>query len=329
MRVVVGSIVGLIALWLAFRGESAGALFGAIRQADPWWTGAAFVSIVVSLALVTARWRMLFGRSADGAPPFGQLFKALVLGQAVNIALPIRVGELVRVILVYKRGGQTLERTFVTVVAERLMDTAVVAMAAAWFALQVTVPPWLVGPVRVITIAGLIAIGLGVLMLVGGRRVSAFLSARVEKLTHKGLARLTRRSAAAASEAAQLRDPRTLGGAVALSVVILGLAAVTNYLLFMAFHLNIPPAAALLVLLVLQVGSAPVSTPGNLGVFQYLTVLALGLYSVDRTTAAAYSVVLYVIAYGPKLVLGAWLLAQVARDATLGPDVMAMIRGRR
>ncbi|MCX6539166.1 MAG: lysylphosphatidylglycerol synthase transmembrane domain-containing protein [Acidobacteria bacterium] len=329
MRVVVGSIIGLVALWLAFRGESPGALVAAIGQTDPWWTMAALVSIAASLALVTERWRVLFGRSTHHSPRWGLLFKAQVVGQAVNIALPIRVGELVRVLLVSRTGGQTLERTFVTVVAERLMDMGVVALAAAWLALQVTFPPWLAGPVRAMTIAGLIAAALGVATMLAGRRVSAFLRAKVETLTHKGLARFARRSATAVGEAAQLRDPRTLGAALALSAVILLLSVFTNYLLLLAFHIPVSPVAALLVLLVLQVGSAPVSTPGNLGVFQYLTVLALGVYSVDRTTAVAYSVVLYVIAYGPKLVLGAWLLARVTRDATLGPDVLAMIRGRR
>jgi uncharacterized protein (TIRG00374 family) len=290
---------------------------------------AALVSIAASLALVTERWRVLFGRSTLHPPRWGLLFKAQVIGQAVNIALPIRVGELVRVLLVYRTGGQTLERTFVTVVAERLMDMGVVALAAAWLALQVTFPPWAAGPVRAMTIAGLIAAALGVATMLAGRRVSAFLRAKVETLTHKGLARFARRSATAVGEAAQLRDPRTLGAALALSTVILLLSVFTNYLLLLAFHIPVSPVAALLVLLVLQVGSAPVSTPGNLGVFQYLTVLALGVYSVDRTTAVAYSVVLYVIAYGPKLVLGAWLLARVTRDATLGPDVLAMIRGRR
>ena len=329
MRVVVGSIIGLIMLWLAFRGESPGALVAAIRQADPWWTTAALVSIALTLGFVTLRWRVLFGRPDGGAPRLGPLFKALVLGQAVNIALPIRVGELVRVLLVYRTGGQTLERTFVTVAAERLMDTAMVALAAAWLALQVTFPPWLAGPVRAITIAGVIATALGVATMLAGRRVSAFLRAKVETRAHQGLARFARRSATIIGEAAQLRDPRTLGAALALSAVILLLSVSTNYLLFLAFRLTVPPVAALLVLLVLQVGSAPVSTPGNLGVFQYLTVLALGVYSVDRTTAVAYSVVLYVIAYGPKLVLGAWLLVRVTRDATVGPDVLAMIRARR
>jgi uncharacterized protein (TIRG00374 family) len=329
MRVVVGSLIGLVALWLAFRGESLDALAGAIGQADSWWTIAALVSIAVSLGCVTLRWRVLFGRPQAGAPKPGLLFNALVLGQAVNIALPIRVGELVRVLMVYRKGGQTLERTFVTVVAERLMDTGVFALAAAWLALQVTFPPSLAGPMRAVTIAGMIAAALGVMALLGGARVAALLRNRVETRARGGLARFAGRSATVVGEVARLRDPRTLIAAAGLSVLILVLSASTNYLLFRAFHLPLPPVAALLVLMVLQVGSAPVSTPGNLGVFQYLTVLALSVYAVDHTAAAAYSVVLYLIAYGPKLVIGAWSLVQVTRDASLGPEVLAMMRGRR
>ncbi|MEI6668866.1 MAG: lysylphosphatidylglycerol synthase transmembrane domain-containing protein [Acidobacteriota bacterium] len=329
MRVLIGSIVGLVALWLAFRGESPEALLAAIRLADPWWMVVALLSIAASLGLVALRWRVLFGITTTSPPSLGLLFRALVLGQAVNIVLPIRVGELVRVLLVYRSGGQTIERTFVTVAAERLMDTGTVALAAGWLAMQVVFPPWLAGPVRALTMVGLIAAGVGVVTMLAGRQVAAFLRTKVETSAHQGVARLARLSASAAEEAWHVRDPRTLVPALVLTVLILVMSAATNYILMTAFHLTLPMTAPILVLLVLQVGSAPVSTPGNLGVFQYLTVLALGVYSVDRTTAAAYSIVLYAIAYGPKLVLGSWLFVRVARDATLGPEVLAMIRGRR
>ena len=62
-------------------------------------------------------------------------------------------------------------------------------------------------------------------------------------------------------------------------------------------------------LVVLSVGASAVSVPGNLGVFHYLTVLALAVFSVDRDTALAYAVALYVVALMPKIVLGAVVLA--------------------
>ena len=52
-----------------------------------------------------------------------------------------------------------------------------------------------------------------------------------------------------------------------------------------------------------------VSVPGNLGVFHYLTVLALAVYGVDREIALAYAIVLYAVAILPKLVLGSVIMA--------------------
>ena len=50
----------------------------------------------------------------------------------------------------------------------------------------------------------------------------------------------------------------------------------------MAFGFKLPAIAALFLLVVLQVGNSAVSVPGNLGVFHYLTVLALAVYGIDR-----------------------------------------------
>jgi hypothetical protein len=66
----------------------------------------------------------------------------------------------------------------------------------------------------------------------------------------------------------------------------------------------------LLLLVVLQVGTVPPSLPGRLGVFNYLTVLTLGIYGVERGPAAAYSLGLYIVAYLPKVLIGAACLAR-------------------
>jgi len=70
----------------------------------------------------------------------------------------------------------------------------------------------------------------------------------------------------------------------------------------------VPFTAALFVLIVLQVGSAPPSAPGKLGVFHYLTVLALSAFGVDKVLALAYSLLLYVVALMPKIVIGVGVL---------------------
>jgi hypothetical protein len=330
MRLLIGTLLGVVALWLAFRGESFAGLVEAIRQSDVLWVIAALVSVGVSLLLVTIRWQAFF-RGRDQArvvPGLGNLFTGVMLGQAANIALPIRVGELLRVYVVSRAEHVAVARVLATVAVERLADTAMLAIGAGVLVLHTAFPPWLVGPTRGLAIAGLIAAGVMGMVVVAGRPLSVLMHARVTASTRSGLARLARHGANAVEEAANLRDVRTLTAIAALSVLTLLAAATTNYLLFKAFHLELPSVAALLLLIVLQVGTAPVSTPGRLGVFQYLTVLALSVYSVDRTQAVAYSVLLYAVALLPKLLVGGVMLGFATKSGLLEPGIWAKLRGR-
>ena len=96
-----------------------------------------------------------------------------------------------------------------------------------------------------------------------------------------------------------------LGG---LSLLSWTLAASTNYLLFKAFGFPLSFAAGALLLVVLQVGIAPPSLPGKLGVFHYLTVLALSFFGITHNAALTYALVLYAVALLSKvLVGGVWL----------------------
>jgi glycosyltransferase 2 family protein len=338
-RLLIGSLVGLGALWLAFRGQDFGLLAAAVSRAHAGWVWAALASVGASLAVVTIRWRILFGRGvaveapAAGptlvAPSLWSLFAALILGQATNITLPIRVGELLRVYVASRAGRVPVSAVLATVVVERLSDMMMLALGAAVLVLYVALPDWLVGPTRALAISGAVAGGIIAVVVVAGGRISGWIQTRVAASAGKSrtMQRIAHHGAMAMDEATNLRDWRILSGTGALSVAILALSASTNYLLFRAFDIPLPFVAAVLLLLVLTVGTAPVSTPGNLGVFQYLTILALAIYGVNHTEALAYSVVLYAIALGPKLILGVVVLAIGMRQQMFEPGLWKKLRG--
>ena len=99
-----------------------------------------------------------------------------------------------------------------------------------------------------------------------------------------------------------------------MAAEILLVAALTNYLLFLAFGLELPFVAAVFLLVLTQAGSVPPSLPGKIGIFNYLTVVGLGSYGIDRGTALGYSILLYAVALLPKVILGAAFVA--ARGST-------------
>ena len=84
----------------------------------------------------------------------------------------------------------------------------------------------------------------------------------------------------------------------------------STYVMFAAVNLDLPPVAALVVLAVVQLGTAVPSTPGKVGVFQFLSVLALGPFGVADGAAFTYGILLHFVSYGPVIVcggIGLWL----------------------
>jgi glycosyltransferase 2 family protein len=67
-----------------------------------------------------------------------------------------------------------------------------------------------------------------------------------------------------------------------------------------------PALAATLLIIVLYLGAIAPSSPGKVGIFEYLCIISLALFGVDKTPALAYAVVLHLISYGPPALLGAY-----------------------
>jgi uncharacterized membrane protein YbhN (UPF0104 family) len=88
------------------------------------------------------------------------------------------------------------------------------------------------------------------------------------------------------------------------SVLIWLTAALTNYWVLAALGIVTPPAAALFGLFVLVAGINIPSAPGNIGVFEYLCVLALGVFGVERTAALSFGVLLHVLILLPPALGG-------------------------
>lgn len=59
-RIVIGALLGGLALWLAFRGVDAEALWTALGSVNYLWVALSQLSLVGTVIITTARWRILF-----------------------------------------------------------------------------------------------------------------------------------------------------------------------------------------------------------------------------------------------------------------------------
>ena len=322
-RIAIGALLGGIALWLAFRGVDAPALWAALGSVNYGWVILSQLSLVGTVIITTARWRLLF------YPDHRQrgwlnLMGSLLAGQMLNILVPARLGEVARVYLAGTSEGLSKTRVAGTLVLEKVSDLAMFAVSVLLLLATMTLPDWLRRSSSTLMIGSLAAIAAVLLLSVWGRPLLGWLERGSTRLPGGWGARLVRHGHLALDGLSALQSWRANAALWGLSALSFISAASTNYLLFRAFGLPLSFAAALFLLLVLQVGITPPSLPGKLGIFHYLVVLALSFFGVDRTLALSYALVLYGIALLSRVVAGgvwlAWLRWRPAKAPAAQPS---------
>jgi uncharacterized membrane protein YbhN (UPF0104 family) len=96
----------------------------------------------------------------------------------------------------------------------------------------------------------------------------------------------------------------------AWSLAIWGVSALFVYSIMLAFHIDAPVTAAVLLLCATNLGMAVPSSPGYVGVYHYLVVTSLSLFGVERELALSYAFVLHLLAFLPVSLLGAFYVAK-------------------
>lgn len=308
-------------LWLAFRQVDLDGLartFAAI-QLTPVLLSA--VALAGSMVLRAVRWRLIAGLPRDRHRLFA---RATYLGVLVNLLLPGRVGEFVRVVTLSRLAGSTLALPLASAVIDRLVDVLVLLVCAGglYFALPLdrALDEWLV-----YLLAGSAVLAAGLLFFVKGAR---FWEERVATLTERWLTRWSLRPDVFLSELRHelhglLRGWMTLE-VVLVAAVILGCDYLAVGSLFLAFAIPLSPAAPLLVLVCLAAGSALPSAPGYVGIYQAAAVVALAFFAQPAESAIALATVLQLLSLTVALLMnGRGAIGLVRQANVIDPMVCA------
>jgi uncharacterized membrane protein YbhN (UPF0104 family) len=89
-----------------------------------------------------------------------------------------------------------------------------------------------------------------------------------------------------------------------------------------ACGLGLPLWTGAAVFMILYLGTAIPNAPSNVGTYQFFTVLGLSLFGVDKTTAAGFSVVVFIILTVPLWAMG---IAAIAGSGMRLKDIRSEI----
>lgn len=301
--------IGLILLYLAMRDVQLRTVWLALQQAHPGWLAIVLVTILATLAFKTWRWALLL-RPVVPEIRLTHILGALLVGQAANILLPLRSGDLVRSWMGSANEPARLPAVITGLVIEKGLDALMLALAMA---LVVPTLPADVIPseqMRRLLGLGLFALAAALLALVASPRVWPQVRRPLKALGSPLGQRALRLGDRFASGMAQLRGSGRFGTVLALTLLSWVAMYATNQSLAHALDLGAAPMAGLLVLVLVFLAIIPRLMPGQVGPFYFFARLGLEQFGVDPAASTGYAVLLHALFLLPPLVgAGIYLLS--------------------
>jgi len=301
LRMAVGLAVTVL-FTLAVLGQIDGpALLAALAEARPGWLVAGLGLLVLAYGCKVLRWRGLLLRLAPSVPA-GLAARSFMTGIALNNLLPLRAGDVARILVFRRALGVPATGLLAAVAVERLLDLCSLLLVAALVAALVPadlLPREITGGIGVLSLLAAIGV-VGVLALPGPAvRLCGWLAGRVPRL-----AGLLGQAGDLARSVAALVHGRHLAGLLGLTL----LAWLLEGALFLAVALSVGAAGgvagAYLAFAAGTLATLVPSAPGYVGTFHYFAMQGVAVFGTPQETAAAFAILVHLILWLSTTLVG-------------------------
>ncbi len=304
-------------LWLAIRGVSWADFINTLSGIQEKYLALAIGLSIVSLFTRGLRWGVLI--RVEKPVPAVTTFMAAAAGYMGNNLLPARIGDVLRSFLLGRKTGIPGITVLATTVTERVLDVIALIVIGATMLMRIpNLPAWMPGTLRSMAMLGLV----GMVVLFG----LPFLAKPLRRLMAVLPIPESLRTRLFQFFEQFLRGARSFMHP-GRAVVFLGLTALIwlldgfgTTLAVRGLSLSLSLPEALLLLVALGLSSALPSTPGYIGVYQFVAVTLLPVFGFTRSQAMAYIVLsqaINMLLTTGLGVVGLWYLGGRREDLSL------------
>jgi glycosyltransferase 2 family protein len=250
------------------------------------------------------RWCLLI--RPVGRISLGRTFQSLYSGIFLNLLLPLRMGEIARVYLASRFSGASFPSIFSSIITEYLIDGIWLAAGIGAIALAVPLPREIAVPARILGVAVLCAVAAFVFFVLNTKETATSPAG-----TQQAGRKLWKPLGFLFSFVGTMRRSIRLIGRSGLFWIAILISAfdiifhiVAFWIILIAYGIHLPLITAAAILLFVFVGLIIPNAPSNVGSFQFLCVLGLLAFGVDKTTAGGFSVLFFILVTIPQVVIG-------------------------
>ena len=283
---IISVVLAVLFLFLALRHVSWPDVWQTFRQIRLEYVIFGLVINTLALFMRGLRWGILVSAQKKVKP--ANIFLATAIGYMGNTLLPARAGELLRSYVLGENSGISSSYVFATALTERIMDVLALVIIGSISVVTIsnTVPAWLPSTIRWMAVAGLIGL-IAFLLAPRFERViqSILLRVRFSDRWRLKFSGLITQFLLGANAFVNLGRAARFVGLTALIWLIDGSCAV---IFAHGMGLTISLGQALLFMVALGLSSALPSTPGYVGIYQFVAVTVMPAFGITPSQALTY-----------------------------------------
>jgi uncharacterized membrane protein YbhN (UPF0104 family) len=294
---IIGYALALGSLIWVFRDFHSVQALHELENVNYRWVLVGILFDVFSYGVQALRWKWLL--NPFGKVRLGRAIRAVYAGLFANMVFPLRPGEVLRSYLLSNSEEISIGKVLGSVGVERLIDLVIAAAGLAIVSLVVDLPPRFKKIADTLGIVTLILLAIVVLLILYlevklGREMGP--EGRPRRLPGKMMAALMGLHAMGTAPSFY---PAVLASLFMPFCQVVGLWAMMR-----AYALHLPFLAAVVVLLVINLGVSLPNAPANVGSYQFFCVVGLSVFQVEKSTATGFSIFAFLALTIPISLLG-------------------------
>jgi len=310
IRFFIGIMVSLLFLYLALENVDIRVVAASFRNIDFRYLALCIVCQFASLFCRSYLWKNILSFEKDVR--YRHSFEALLIGYMGNNVLPFRMGEAMRAYAMGKKEGISRTLSFASIILERLIDLFTLLLFFLTLVLLMKLEEWII-------LSGIVVFAFLILAILFLYAVasdflslpSALYKIAIRYIPEQLTGTVERIAGSFVKGIKLIRNLQQALWLVFLALMAWILWTAILYFGLKAFHLNLPITATLLLSVVVNIGVMVPSSPGFIGVFQYLCIISLSVFSVSKEVALSFSFLVHSIQYIPTTLLGWLFLTQM------------------
>lgn len=277
--------IAALLLYLAIKGTNWNDIVATFNRIQPVYLILTCILASLSVFFRAFRWAILLSAEKRVNPL--TMFWATSIGYLGNDFLPARAGEVIRSVMLGEKAGISKSYVFATAMTDRIFDVFILVMIAlVEIPTMPNLPDWLPQAMRVMTFLGIAALAV---MLIAPK-FENLISQTIEKLPlpEKVKSPLMGMIKQFLMGARCFLHPGRAIGYLLMSIIVWSVDGINAVVLAKAMNLPLTFGQALLLMVGLGLGSAVPSTPGYVGIYQFVATTLMPLFGLTRSQSLTY-----------------------------------------